>query len=369
MTMISICGGVVALVTVVAWFMPVLSRPDLYFATTVRPWLRTTPEGRRILWRYRLQVIVHSLVAAGLLLVPGRLAGDSAATWLITSMAAIAWQIAGWFFAFQGARRQVKPHGVDPASVREAEAEGETVNLPGGWLLQVGPFVTLAAAALDLHRRWTSLPERFPVHWGVDGRPNGWASRTAAGVYGPLVIAAVIAASIAVFAALLRRSHPIHHAGEPAEAERRFRRVVLWTLLGAEYYLVLVTIWVARLPLAAASSGGSPAPPPVAPLLGLTLAFVVVTAVALVRAAQGRERVGHGAGRQQGEPPIGDRTPDRCWKAGLFYVNPDDPALFVEKRFGIGYTLNFGRPLSWLILVLSIVAPLAVALWVVRGAS
>jgi uncharacterized membrane protein len=31
----------------------------------------------------------------------------------------------------------------------------------------------------------------------------------------------------------------------------------------------------------------------------------------------------------------------------MFYVNRNDPAFFVEKRFGLGYTLNFGHPLSW----------------------
>jgi uncharacterized membrane protein len=47
-----------------------------------------------------------------------------------------------------------------------------------------------------------------------------------------------------------------------------------------------------------------------------------------------------------------NRTPDRCWKAGIFYVNPDDSALFVPKRFGIGYTLDFGNPWSWAVLAL-----------------
>lgn len=48
----------------------------------------------------------------------------------------------------------------------------------------------------------------------------------------------------------------------------------------------------------------------------------------------------------------GQRRPDEFWKAGRFYVNPDDPALFVPKRFGIGYTLNFGNRWSWLVLAL-----------------
>jgi Family of unknown function (DUF5808) len=42
----------------------------------------------------------------------------------------------------------------------------------------------------------------------------------------------------------------------------------------------------------------------------------------------------------------GQRPPDAAWK-GSFYSNPSDPALLVPKRFGIGYTLNFGNPWSW----------------------
>jgi uncharacterized membrane protein len=47
---------------------------------------------------------------------------------------------------------------------------------------------------------------------------------------------------------------------------------------------------------------------------------------------------------------VGDRMRDECWKLGLFYVNPDDSAVFVEKRFGIGYTVNFGKLRVWIAL-------------------
>lgn len=53
---------------------------------------------------------------------------------------------------------------------------------------------------------------------------------------------------------------------------------------------------------------------------------------------------------------------DRYWKLGLIYVNPNDPSLFVPARFGIGWTNNFGRPLTWVILV---VAAVVVAAFVV----
>jgi len=53
------------------------------------------------------------------------------------------------------------------------------------------------------------------------------------------------------------------------------------------------------------------------------------------------------------EPGSGsDGTPDECWKLGQIYYNPNDPALMVEKRFGVGYTINFGNRASWLLVAL-----------------
>jgi uncharacterized membrane protein len=56
----------------------------------------------------------------------------------------------------------------------------------------------------------------------------------------------------------------------------------------------------------------------------------------------------------------GKRPPDDAWK-GMFYSNREDPAVFVPKRYGFGYTLNFGNPWSWVVLVLilgAVVTPL-----------
>jgi uncharacterized membrane protein len=45
-----------------------------------------------------------------------------------------------------------------------------------------------------------------------------------------------------------------------------------------------------------------------------------------------------------------DRTPDDCWYLGSIYVNAKDPAIFVQKRIGFGYTVNMGNRLAWLIM-------------------
>ena len=44
-----------------------------------------------------------------------------------------------------------------------------------------------------------------------------------------------------------------------------------------------------------------------------------------------------------------NRDDDRYWVAGSFYFNKEDPAMFVEKRFGIGMTVNFGN--TWAVII------------------
>ena len=60
---------------------------------------------------------------------------------------------------------------------------------------------------------------------------------------------------------------------------------------------------------------------------------------------------------------------DKSWKWGTFYVNRDDPKIFVPKRYGIGYTLNFGNRWSWAAVALILVAiavPLSIPVIMIR---
>ena len=41
------------------------------------------------------------------------------------------------------------------------------------------------------------------------------------------------------------------------------------------------------------------------------------------------------------------RNDDACWKLGMIYVNGNDASIFVPKRSGFGWTVNWGRPSAW----------------------
>jgi uncharacterized membrane protein len=58
---------------------------------------------------------------------------------------------------------------------------------------------------------------------------------------------------------------------------------------------------------------------------------------------------------------VTDYDEDKHWVGGIFYVNRNDPSIFVEKRFGVGWTLNFANPIGYLIVLGPIVLILVLA--------
>jgi uncharacterized membrane protein len=61
-----------------------------------------------------------------------------------------------------------------------------------------------------------------------------------------------------------------------------------------------------------------------------------------------------------------DRNDSKYWKWGMIYVNADDPAIWLPKRTGLGWTLNFAHKVAFVYLVLLLVLPTVVALFFAR---
>jgi uncharacterized membrane protein len=335
-------GGIEA---AIFWMLPLWERPGLYFSVTVQPEFRTSSEGQPILRRYRILAMV--LIAVGWVLI---VAGGSPRRWPLLIIG-IAWLGFGPLIAFQIAREAVMPHAARPVLVREAALAPRAAHLPGGWLLQAGPFAILGATAIYLHAHWDQIPEIFPVHWGIDGQPNGWSARTPMGVYGPLLIGAAIVAGLSLVTyGVLREARVVRVPGAPSHG-RDFPHQVGYFLSGIEYFLAILLSFIALLPLIG--------PPNIAFVLIGSLLFILVIFVAAHHLNQVRAHVIEQPALSSANGVFGDGTLDEHWKLGMFYYNPDDPALLVEKRFGIGYTFNFARVQAWIILALLVLVPMA----------
>ena len=155
---------------------------------------------------------------------------------------------------------------------------------------------------------------------------------------------------------IVYRSRPDIEAADPVASALRYRRflaaytralLTLIALVDTSLLLVALRDWqVYQLPGIGRAL----------PALPFAAGVLLLAAVAL-RAGQGGSRLN---GNVRGLAPATgtDRDDDRFWKAGLLYVNRDDPAIVVGARFGAGWTLNLGNAAAWLIIA-GIVATLA----------
>jgi uncharacterized membrane protein len=344
------------------------TRPEIFFAVTVNASFRDSAAAREILRKFNHAAVFWTVLAA---IVAALAFLCAPATALIMSCAAELVQLAGTTMALVQARKKTLAHRTEPSSEREAQLTPNDSRPAGGWLGQLGPFLVLAILALVVGIQWPQIPARFPIHWGADGKPNDWANKSWASVFLLPIMGAVVCGLFCALSLSLQRGiRRIHASGAQRAHEDALLRCVLWIFLAVEYFMAVLVGGVAFLPLMISTDPGHDTfPTSIAVILAIAIPSLAVVAIVIIAARSkesgSRSSAGERAGAHAERKPVGDRTPDECWKGGgLFYYNPNDPALWVEKRFGVGYTVNFARCGAWFLLggvllfgVLSIMLP------------
>lgn len=330
------------------WLMPSLTRRDLLFGVTVAPNARTTPAGRRIIARYRLGVLLLTLLLAAAILA--QLLLPNAALWVNT-----VWSVSGvlallilmpipYLLAYRASRAlAVAPDGAgQPAATPPPTAElrprryGDYVPL----IWEILPLAITAATVIYLALQYPSAPALLPQHYDLQGHVDRYAAKTIPSFFLLVWLQLFMEGLLLVFALLTVRAKAI-----PGAADERFRRIWLRALFGMRALLILMfgalAAWLtANMTATTVSRNG---------VWIVTVPFLVIvlggTLILSLRTGQGGARLG-----APGEPAT-DRSDDRYWKLGVIYVNPGDPSIFVERRFGIGWTVNLGNLRAILVVV------------------
>ena len=154
--------------------------------------------------------------------------------------------------------------------------------------------------------------------------------------------------------------------GFSIEAQSAFRaasaRIFGWAALLLCGVMTLLSVQIIRTRLSGGSfSGGDLI------LTGfMALAFVVFMFVSLVRLVKNYGQGGALMETGTAEAPLTNGLADNThWFGGLFYVDRKDPSLMVEKRFGLGYTFNYG---NWrAVLLVSVVLVAIIGLVAIAG--
>jgi len=207
--------------------------------------------------------------------------------------------------------------------------------------LAVNPIIVAATVIFTLYV-YPSLPDKIPSHYDFAGNITGYMQKSMLSVmFMPLLqlFLTAIFTFIHFVVKYSRRQIDLENKEESIKRVAIFRKA--WgyfnTLCGIGLVFGFAIGQLAifgLIPVEYFSIG----------LTAYALAIVVASIVLSFAVGQGGSRI-----KLSGKDGrfISARDDDKYWKLGTFYYNPDDPALFVEKRFGIGWTSNFARPMTY----------------------
>jgi uncharacterized membrane protein len=229
---------------------------------------------------------------------------------------------------------------------------GEPLSLP---LPLIAMALALAGGLFALAYAWSrydQLPGLVPTHFGISGHPDAWKPRSFFTVMLlPLMslIMGVGLAGIAFLTGQAKRAIRFRDQGVSFAAQQRFRSAMANFLA---IISILVTAMLTLLSVASIRVAMKEAPALPVAFMGLTGLLLVVALGGSIYIALKYGQGGSRLERSAADAPLTDGLADnRFWVLGMFYVNRDDPSLFVERRFGLGYTINFGNPKAVMLMV------------------
>ena len=347
------------LLLLVFMFMPLMRGEDAFFGVRVSAEVYRG-EGRRLLHRYWLWLVMTfiEIEAVGLLVsfYRGRTEFAQIAPRLLFIPCVMLFYVV---FYRQAKRLELIEEHQRFASSLKTRRLADYTNLA----LEVAIVALTIAPVLLLVYYYPQLPERIPMHWNWKGEPDEWARKSYLAVFS---LAAMLVYMQGLLLAVkqgvigVKMTLPAEHTEDYLRLKEaalaltvRFMdrmRVLLCILLGslaaniafsAVEHLRFLSSIVA---IAAWASG---------------ILMFVAAAFAIYRFYQIDRRLKAEVGRVYVQR---QKDAAHWYLGGLIYFNREDPALFVEKLVGWGYTFNMGNKWVYLYLTIMIAVPVLLIL-------
>ncbi|WP_391118944.1 DUF1648 domain-containing protein [Psychrobacillus sp. L3] len=222
------------------------------------------------------------------------------------------------------------------------------------------PMIITVGLIIYTFMKYTEMPDMIPTHWGPSGQPDAFSKKTYFSVISmPLILLVMQGMFLMMSEGMKFSGAKINPANKKKSVAQQlaFRKYSSWFAL---FITITTTLLLGYFHLQTIHPeiGSAWA------MFALPIVFLVITFVGVgiytVKVGQSGSRLKVGGA----SPSIEDKIAvddDKYWKGGLFYINKDDPSIFVEKRFGVGWTLNYGRPLSWIVLFIPLIIIFVIA--------
>lgn len=348
-------------------FTPYWTRKTESFGVTIPEEAYYQPELKEMRKKYTLSTGILSIFIIILFLLAGVYFGSNENTFSIFLSVLITIYLIGSFLVylkFHQAMKKLK----DKEKWSGKKSQQIFVNtqfrkqkLTYSNLWFIFSFIIAFATIIITFQSYQQIPEQIPMQYNFEGEVTNWAEKSYRTVLIMPIMQLYLTLLFLFINSMIGRAKQQINAENPEESMHKnviFRR--RWSL-----YIILTGTALTLMFSFIQLSFIYPVNQQLLTIVPLVFSLAVTAGavVLTITTGQGGSRVKTGTGAYGN---VIDRDDDRYWKLGQFYVNKNDPALFLEKRFGVGWTINFARPLAWIIFLVIIM--LAVGIPLLLGA-
>jgi uncharacterized membrane protein len=263
------------------------------------------------------------------------------------------------YFYFHGKTLQLKRknnwvEGLKQVKITDLSVRSHDEMLP--WYLYLLPIVITVGVIGYTILQYNLLPEQIPTHWGITGEADAFTEKTPmSAILMPLTFLIMQFMFLAIHSGTKKSGIKLSATNTSASRMRQLtlRKNSSWFMFIISFMLtVMFSFFQLKTIHPNLFAGITMAAAPII-FLVIALAGTIAFAIKVGRSDK--------LGFNEAEEQITDFDEDANWKGGLFYINRKDPSIFVEKRFGVGWTLNFGNPIGYLIVLVPLVVILVIS--------
>lgn len=326
---------------------PKLTRKDLIFGVFI-PLDRTKDEEiRKVTKTYYNQLTIFSIVfIASYIVALNTIFRNS-----ILLLIAVLGELAICFIIFLSANKKIKEYKSknnllqDKKQILYVNTEMSQKLRNKAVLSSYWFAIPMVVAIINLVlplMNYDKLPDKIGVHFNFYGVADRFAEKS----IGTLVtngameiilvfILAFANYSIAISKNKIDASKPSNSANQLYKF-KKFNSIMIYTLA------IVITCFITFFNLSSLNiiSVNMRSAAPI--IITIFLIITILPTVLSLMIGQGGSKLKETV-KEESDNSVTNVDDDEYWKLGSIYYNPNDPSVFVEKRFGIGWTLNFGN--------------------------
>lgn len=265
-----------------------------------------------------------------------------------------------FYLYYHGKMKQLKQQNkwldnLKPMKVTDLSVRKQDDMLP--WYLYCLPIISTIGLMIYTIMNYGILPDQIPTHWGPSGEADAFTDKTPlSAIKLSLILLMMQVTFLGIHVATKKSGIKLSATSLESSRNRQLslRKYSSWLL-----FLVLlgVTMLISYFQMMTIHPEIGEGTVKLFIPFGFLFLVLIGTFVFAIKVGRSDKEFETAA-----EAQIMDMDEDKYWRGGMFYFNKNDPSIFVEKRFGVGWTINLANPLGYVIVFVPLIIAVLIAL-------